>query len=68
VADQPLSILRRKAVESRTGLSRSSLYTYIAKGTFPAPIRLGERAVGWTEESISRWLESRVEASRTKAA
>jgi prophage regulatory protein len=61
-------ILRRKQVQVRTGLSRSSIYAAIKAGTFPAPISLGERAVGWTVTSINGWIESRVHASRDRAA
>ena len=53
-------ILRRREVEARTGLSRSTLYAQMAEGAFPRPVRLGKRAVGWTESTISEWLESRV--------
>jgi prophage regulatory protein len=62
---QVLTILRRKQVETRTGLSRSTIYAHIAEGTFPAPINLcGGRAVGWIESEIDTWLRSRIEASR----
>ena len=58
-------ILRRKEVESRTGLSRSTLYARIAEGTFPRPINLGGgRAVGWIESEINEWVQSRIEQSR----
>ena len=53
-------ILRRKEVEEITGLSRSSIYLRIQRGTFPAPIKLGARAVGWLEQEIEAWLEARV--------
>ena len=59
-----LSILRRKSVEARTGLSRSTLYAYIAAGQFPAPVALGARAVGWYESDVEAWLASRVKQSR----
>lgn len=55
------SILRRKQVEARTGLSRSTIYLRINKGTFPRPIKLGVRAVGWLENEIEAWLISRIE-------
>lgn len=58
------AILRRKQVEARTGLRRSTIYAKVASGEFPAPIRLGARAVGWVESEISRWLEARIAASR----
>lgn len=57
------SVLRRPAVESRTGLSRSSLYAMMAKGKFPRPVRLGLRAVGWREADIEAWLASRETAA-----
>ena len=62
------AILRRKAVESRTGLKRSTIYAKISEGKFPQPIVLGGgRAVGWLESDISSWIESQIEASRKNA-
>jgi prophage regulatory protein len=60
-----LSILRRKQVQARTGLSRSTIYLRIAEGSFPKPVSLGARAVGWLESDIEQWLTSRVEESRS---
>jgi len=53
-------ILKLREVEARTGLSRSTLYAQMAEGKFPRPVKLGKRAVGWTETSISKWIESLV--------
>ena len=58
-----VSILRRPAVEARTGLSRSTIYAMMAEDRFPKPKRLGKRAVGWTDTAISEWLESRIEVA-----
>lgn len=58
-----LKILRRPAVESRTGLSRSTIYAYIQKGTFPRPIKLGPRACGWVELEVDQWIEDQIAAS-----
>ena len=57
-------ILRIPEVKRSTGLSRSTIYLRIAQGTFPKPVNLGERAVGWIEAEIEEWLEQRIEASR----
>lgn len=57
-------ILRLPEVIERTGRSRSSLYADIDEGTFPAPINLGARAVGWIESEINQWIEDRINASR----
>ena len=56
-----LCILRRKQVEKRTGLSRSTIYLRIQEGTFPKPINLGARAVGWLENEVEAWLAARME-------
>jgi prophage regulatory protein len=62
-----LTILRRKQVEARTGLSRSTIYLRISDGSFPKPINLGGRAVGWIEHEIDDWLADRINSSRRRA-
>ncbi|MEO5812846.1 MAG: AlpA family phage regulatory protein [Rhodanobacter sp.] len=63
-----LSILRRREVEARVKLSRSTIYLRIAEHSFPTPIRLGTgRAVGWIEQEIEAWLQEQVAASRKAA-
>ena len=57
-------ILRRPQVETRVGYGRSAIYEQMAAGTFPKPIKLGPRAVGWLEEEINAWLASRIQATR----
>lgn len=54
-------VYRRPDVERITGLSRSTLYAMMAEGTFPKPVKLGKRAVGWREADISAWLDSRAQ-------
>ena len=61
------TILRLPTVKARTGLSRSTIYLRIAEGSFPAPVSLGGRAVGWIEAEVSDWLTKRIEASRKPA-
>jgi prophage regulatory protein len=60
------SVLRFPGVQKLVSLSRSSIYFGIANGTFPAPIKLGARAVGWLESDIQDWLNHRVELTRNK--
>lgn len=62
-----LVILRRKEVEARTGLSRSTIYKRIADGTFPAPIPLGAKSVGWVSGEIDDFLTNCI-AQRDSAA
>ena len=49
-------ILRRPEVEDQTGLSRSTIYSMMADGTFPKPVKLSKRAVGWRDSDIATWL------------
>ncbi|MBL3961006.1 AlpA family phage regulatory protein [Burkholderia sp. KCJ3K979] len=51
------AILRRTQVEIEVGLKRSTIYQRMQEGTFPRPVRLGERAVGWRAADIERFLE-----------
>ncbi|MDP2085943.1 MAG: AlpA family transcriptional regulator [Gemmobacter sp.] len=53
-------ILRRPDVEARTGLSRSTIYHWMKEGTFPKPVALGARLVGWRESDVQSWLEARL--------
>lgn len=62
------SILRLPTVKARTGLSRSTIYLRVSQGTFPKPVCLGGRAVGWVESEVQQWLEQRIEASRKSEA
>ncbi len=61
------TILRLPIVKARTGLSRSTIYLRVSEGTFPKPVSLGARAVGWLESEIDAWLTARIEASRKAA-
>lgn len=53
-------IYRRGEVEGFAGLKRSSLYEAIAKGRFPKPVPIGERAVGWLESDLLDWQRARI--------
>ncbi len=46
-----------------TGLSRSSIYLRMSTNEFPKPIKIGRRAVGWTEDSIITWQSTIMEAN-----
>lgn len=62
-----LAIIRRRQVEARTGLSRSTIYLRISQGNFPSSVSLGSRAVGWLESEIEEWLTLQIETSRRTA-
>ena len=49
------------------GLARSTIYVRVADGSFPQPIRLGARAVGWIESEVDAWIREQIAASRGNA-
>ena len=55
-----MQIWRLKKVMEQTGLGRSSIYKLIKEGSFPKPVPLGARAVGWVATEINAWIEDRV--------
>ena len=57
-------LLRLPQVKAPTGLSKSSIYTRIAEGTFPKQIPLGPRLVVWVESDIQNWIAEQVSAAR----
>ena len=54
-------IQRPKVVEGRTGYSRIQIWRKSRDplDDFPAPIQLGKNAIGFFEDEITAWLESR---------
>jgi prophage regulatory protein len=58
------TIIRLPIVKIRTGRSRSSIYADVQAGLFPAPIKIGPRAVGWLESEVEAWLAQQIELSR----
>lgn len=59
-------VLRIPAVTTATGVSRSTIYLWVSKGTFPKPINLGSRAVGWLESDVNKWIEEKINVRREK--
>lgn len=55
-------IMRIEEVCQCTALARATIYKYIAQHSFPKPLPLGGRAVGWLECEIQEWIQSRIDA------
>ena len=54
-----MSILRKVEVARRVGLSPVSIWRLEKEGNFPSRVQLGPRCVGWKEEEVDQWIESR---------
>ena len=57
--DPPRLLARLPTVLKMTGLGRSTIYRWIADGSFPPPVRLGPRAVAWRWSDLDRRTQSR---------
>ena len=62
-AQSDKALARRRQVEQLVQLSRSTIYAAVKAGTFPAPVRIGARAVAWRVSEVEQWLEARPLAS-----
>ena len=58
------TLLRLPDVMARTGLSRSTIYSWRDTGDFPMSINIGPRAVAWTKQSIDDWIDDKIKESR----
>lgn len=64
------SILRMPTVMSRTALSRSTIYDKLNPKSprhdpsFPKPVSLGARAIGFVESEVTAWIAAQIEQSR----
>lgn len=63
-----LTILPPKAVWTKINSSRSGMYNKMNPkhsgydATFPTPLKLGQRRIGFLEHEIDAWIESRKRA------
>lgn len=57
-------LIRLSELTNLVSLPRSSIYAKIARGEFPPPIKLGERASAWRADEIQTWIETRTRESR----
>ena len=64
----PHTMLRLPTVKARTGLSHSTIYHRVSRGTYLAPVPLGGRAVGRIEAEVHAWLSARIAQLRPIAA
>jgi prophage regulatory protein len=57
------TLLRLPSVEARTSMKKSAIYAGVKAGTFPAPLKIGQRAAAWRLSEIEAWIADRIRAS-----
>ena len=56
-----MKVLKVKQVAEEINVSVPQIYRLVSIGSFPKPIKLGERSSGWLITEIDAWLQSRVD-------
>ncbi|EGO3804264.1 AlpA family transcriptional regulator [Escherichia coli] len=62
------SLIRLPEVLKRTGFGKAWIYRLISEGRFPAPVKIGVRAVAFIESEVDEWIRSVIETSRNNVA
>lgn len=52
-------IIRLPEVKRRVKKSPVQIWRDVRAGKFPAPVRIGDNAIGWFEDEIDEWLSMR---------
>jgi len=72
--ERGLKILRPRETAKKTGLGFSTMCAKYSRNprrpsdydpTFPTPIKLGARSVGFVEREVDAWIEAQIEKSRS---
>ena len=53
-------IPQKELLDHHVPLDRSTVYRRVKDGTFPQPVRYGERSLAWRASDIQRWIDERV--------
>jgi len=55
-----MRLIKLKEVMTKTSLGHSSIYKFIAEGSFPKQVSLGTKSVAWVESEVDEWIEEKV--------
>ena len=64
--NRPTRFLRMSEVAERVGLHKRTIWRLIASESFPQPVPLGGRAVGFVESEIEDWMHEKMESRNPK--
>jgi predicted DNA-binding transcriptional regulator AlpA len=52
------ALVRLSDVCKLVSLSRSSIYSRVSEGSFPAPLKLSDHCVRWRREDLEAWIRN----------
>jgi prophage regulatory protein len=53
-------LLRKPEVLTLTGIGQTTLHKLISEGSFPKPVPITGKVVGWVDSEIQKWIASRI--------
>ena len=61
----PAQFYRLPHLKQRLGVSGSSIWAWVKKGTFPKPIKLSQNTTAWNAADVEAWAADRIASSQT---
>lgn len=61
-------LVKERELCAELGISRFALNAWVKQGLFPAPIRIGARAIAWLREDVEAHLQKLKQQSSEAAA
>jgi prophage regulatory protein len=61
----PAQFYRLFHLKQRLGVSGSSIWAWVKKGTFPKPIKLSQNTTAWNAADVEAWAADRIASSQT---
>ena len=58
ISAPPKQLIKINEVIYKTAKSRSAIYLAISRKNFPAPHKIGDRAVAWLASDIDAWIDA----------
>jgi prophage regulatory protein len=55
--NQPRTMLTEKQVLDLIPVARSTIQQWVARATFPKPVKIGPHRIAWFEDDIVAWQE-----------
>lgn len=60
ISAPPKQLIKINEVIYKTAKSRSAIYLAISRKNFPAPHKIGDRAVAWLASDIDAWIDAQI--------
>jgi len=55
-------LLRKPEVLHVTGIGHTTLHKLIREGSFPKPVPITGKAVGWVDSEVQKWVDARIQS------